>query len=140
MALVYDKMTSAELMSLLDNAHRIAQSPAQNAKHNEAHRVIAEVNAELSRRHRQDCEASTKSKANLIWKKIDPYTNELLHNAEVGARIVQVANHSLADRDVYNAYIFGELLPSSFEYIDVARNAVTELVRRESNELRRQLK
>lgn len=129
----YSAMTKKELETVLKHAVRLSEGPPDKPASSNAKRVIEEVNQELSKRNTPKLKASrnTGKSPSLIWKKTDPHTNTLFHNGEIVAEIILVANHSLTNRDVYDAYVFGKMLSSSFEYIRPARVAVTEKVEQE---------
>jgi hypothetical protein len=126
----YGSMTNNELETLFKNAINQSKKHPDKARLLEAESVAEEVNQELTRRKKRKLEArkNTGNSADLVWRKTDPHTNVLFYNGQMIAKIILVANHSLTNRDVYNAYVFEKLLPSSFEYIGPARIAVTEKV------------
>lgn len=128
-ALNYSTMTRKELETLHKNATRLSKG-SDSSKSSDAKRVIEEVNQELFRRIKPmlRADANAGNLSGLIWKKIDSHTNRLFRNEEVVAEIVLVANHSLTNRSVYDAYVFGKIVSGSFEYIEQARIAVAEMV------------
>jgi hypothetical protein len=65
----------------------------------------------------------------------DNHTNRLFHNGEIVAEITKVGNHSLSNRDVYDAFVFGKPF-RMFEYINPAKEAVEEKVKARLSALR----
>jgi hypothetical protein len=72
----------------------------------------------------------TGDSSGFIWKTRDQYTSTLFHNGEIVAEIIKDGNHTLNNKDVYHAHVFGKSF-RRFEYIGPAKVAVREKVEQE---------
>jgi hypothetical protein len=124
--LVLGAYSDAQLQTLKANAEKLLVHPEKPRRGGDPENVLRQVIQEIFLRQSRSANTVGTNCAFTWDKQGSTYT--LTYRGDPVAIIRTVANHSLTNRDVYSAKLFGKPYPRMFEYIKNAKAEMLEKV------------